>query len=308
MTPPPTDPTARPSRLGPLLVCLLISTTAAPVGSPKSAHSQSPQNPPSDERLATCSQTLPPSSLSADDASGTPDPTGYWAQKTVMTGISKVPVVGKVTSTTKTYQLVRITRKHDGSDDGDQSTDFQLSANVCKLNLSNNSSLVHPEIPESFIQSLETSVRGGRLMTYGSHYWLQMPKHTQIIGADLRQPGDENLPDDPDDPRVRDQDNDGHPGMTVRIRGIASGELYLVQRGRNAWRARFQSADHIRGCIDWSQTQSVLDSSNFLLGDGPTTTEHPDESRSTLTMHRLSDADPSCSDALDAFETSDDDQ
>lgn len=218
-----------------------------------------------------------------------------------MTGISKVPVVGKVTSTTTTYQLVKIERKDDASDDSDGETAVQLSANVCELNLSNNSSLVHPEIPESFVQSLDTSVRPGRFVTYGSHYWLQMPKHTKVIGANLRQPRDENLPTDPDDPRVRDQDDDGHPGMTVRIRGVASGELYLVQRGSDDWRARFQSADRLRGCIDWGQTQNVLDSSNFLLGDGPKTNQHPDKARSTIAMRRLSGSDPVCSDAVDAF-------
>jgi len=301
MTLPPTDSNAHPFPSRTVLVGLLISTAAALIVSPKTAHPQSAQKSSSDGQFATCANTLPSSSLSADTSSRPPDPTGHWAQKTVMTGISKVPVVGKVTSTTTTYQLVEITRNNDASADGGEGTDIQLSANVCELNLSNNSSLVHPEIPEPFIQSLDTSVRRGRLVTHGAHYWLHMPKHTQVIGANLRQPRDENLPTDPDDPRVRDQDNDGHPGMTVRIRGVASGELYLVQRGSDAWRARFQSSDRLRGCVDWSQTQNVLDSSNFLLGDGPKTNQHPDKSRSTIAMRRLSGSNPNCSDAVDAF-------
>ena len=37
------------------------------------------------------------------------------------------------------------------------------------------------------------------------------------------------LPGEADDPRVVDADSDGNPGVTVQVRGLIDGEVYMVQ-------------------------------------------------------------------------------
>ena len=247
-----------------------------------------------DDGPSSCSDSLESHNL--ESVRPPPDPTGTWAQRVKLTGLSTVPVVGNIRSVTTTYQLVTIEKKHPSN------SEVTMSSEVCDLQMRNNSSVVNPEVPERFIESLANTVRPGQLLRRTDGWWLQMGPHANVIGANLRDPDEESLPTTPDDPRVFDQDGDGHPGVTVRIRGMVSGKMYLIQRGIDAWHARFQTRDRMRGCVNWTQTQRVLDSTSIFLGDGPATRQHPATNRSTVTLRRLSTPNPTCSDVLDAYE------
>jgi hypothetical protein len=245
------------------------------------------------DNTSACATTLPQPQLQS--VRPPPDPSGTWAQRVELTGVSRVPIVGQITSVTTTLQLVQIDTR------GQSSSDIQMTTEVCEIDLQNNSSMVHPRIPKAFAQSLGKTVRDGNLVQRTDGWWLQMDRHTQVIGASLRHPPEESLPTRPDDPRVYDQDGDGKPGMTVQVRGTVRGELYLVQRGMDAWNARFQTRDDMKGCVDWSQTQKVVDSNSMLLGDGPATRQHPQVGRSTVTLRRLNEMNATCEDVQQAF-------
>ena len=57
---------------------------------------------------------------------------------------------------------------------------------------------------------------------------------------------------------MRDDDHDGHPGVTVRIGGLIDGEVYLVQRGWSEFAGTAYDADTIRGDVRFDQDQEIL--------------------------------------------------
>ncbi len=95
-----------------------------------------------------------------------------------------------------------------------------------------------------------------------------------LYGAALGDPWEEDLPTDPDDPRVEDTDLDGHPGITSIIEGwLGDGyaEVYVTQRAHTVLDGRVISAGRIEGYIDQVVEQTVLGASegdDWASGDG----------------------------------------
>ena len=76
-----------------------------------------------------------------------------------------------------------------------------------------------------------------------------------VLGAVLDDPNDP-LPTDPQDPRVRDADDDGHPGVTVH--NSTQGDQYTVSRSRLvALDGQVLDSDAIDG-VQAAQTDSVI--------------------------------------------------
>jgi hypothetical protein len=97
------------------------------------------------------------------------------------------------------------------------------------------------------------------------------------------------LPTDREDPRVIDQDEDGQPGMTVRIRilSIIEGETYVVQRVRYRLEGAVLDSAVVRGTITWSTEQSSLGASTPLLTANTRSSPDPDPTRSVFAMVRI---------------------
>lgn len=224
-----------------------------------------------------------PGRLSADEPDDLPDLSGVWSKKVVTTSVSRVPVVGKVTTETTTLQRVDV--EQDGAS-------IVMVNRVCDIDIESSVSAVRTIIPDTFVEAIGETRREARLTRRDDGVWLAAPKNHQILGARLRAPDSEHLPDQPDDARVRDEDNDGHPGVTVRVEGMISGELYVVHRGWDQFEGPVDGSS-IRGEVTWGQDQSVLDSSSIFLKKTPETNPHPDSSRSTFEMRRL-DQTQSC--------------
>jgi hypothetical protein len=90
---------------------------------------------------------------------------------------------------------------------------------------------------------------------------MSLPPVTEIAGAVLVDPLSEPLPTTADDPRVIDEDNDGHPGITVQLSGASiSGELYSVQRQITSVEAIAVDSDRLVGTLVFSSTQNVVGS------------------------------------------------
>jgi hypothetical protein len=110
-----------------------------------------------------------------------------------------------------------------------------------------------------------------------------------VSGVKLKNPLTDKLPDDEDDPRILDADRDGHPGLTVQVRGLIDGDLYVVQRDTSEMTGEL-SADQTRisGTMRWRVQQAVLDATSvFLTGDPPDSKQHRDPKRSTFQMARV---------------------
>lgn len=111
-----------------------------------------------------------------------------------------------------------------------------------------------------------------------------LPQRVYPVGARLADPAGEALPQRADDPRVWDQDDDGHPGVTATVEGI--GDMYVVRRERYTYGFGFVDDDHLEGWIRDTSEQRVVGASVPFL-DVPSVEEpDPDASRSTVGLVR----------------------
>jgi hypothetical protein len=172
----------------------------------------------------------------------------------------------------------------------DQQGALTLKSTVCDISIKSDFDGIRTVIPDRFIAALSETTRVGKITQSTLGPMLSVAPHTEVVGASLRQPETERLPTRPDDFRVTDPDKDGRPGITIRIEGLVDGDIYVVQRGRDAYAGRFVSDDRVRGTVQWSAEQVVLDSTSIFLGDPPPTRPHNDPSRSSFEMVRLDDA------------------
>jgi len=176
---------------------------------------------------------------------------------------------------------------------------FSVLETHCATNIDDGTMMVNTIIPDAFLRSLGVTERAAHLelvsetdQSTGDHSperRIVFPWNTQVLGARLKGPENEALPTDVADPRVFDQDNDGHPGMTVRVEimGLISGEVYVVQRNRNRLIGTVVSPGFIRGTIEWETEQVILGASSPFLASGGQGTPDPDPDRNFFLARRI---------------------
>ena len=196
--------------------------------------------------------------------------------------IAEIPVLADVIAIARAVSLQNLA--HRGSR-------LQGTGKVCHLQVETSSSLAQTEIPAAFRRSLP-DVRTDAEVTYkdGTVSFRQAPQ-TLVVGAKLK--AGEPLPIEPRDPRVFDQDLDEKPGVTVRVSGLISGDIYLVQRSTSRLYGSLRGAA-FTGRIDFQNEQSVLGTTNRLFGSGPD--PRPIPARSYFRLERVSDHS-TCEDA-----------
>jgi hypothetical protein len=210
------------------------------------------------------------------------DLSGVWAMVQITSEIAKIPIVGDRTRTTTTYLRLIIEQTGDA---------LLVSETNCGTNIDDGTVMVSTTIPDAFLDSLGVTERAAHLEFLSEmdpstgnpspERRIVFPWNTQVLGARLEDPENEDLPVDADDPRVFDQDSDGHPGMTVRVEimGLIGGEVYVVQRNRNRLTGTIISPGFIRGTIEWENEQVVLGASSAFLASGGQGSPDPDPER-----------------------------
>lgn len=121
---------------------------------------------------------------------------------------------------------------------------------------------------------------------------VQRPATPTPVGIRLEDPVNDKLPTDPSDPRIVDDDRDGHPGITVNVKVGDSLEfdIYLARREIFAYDMTRRDADTLTGTVRDSSEQLVVGSSNDALAGISQWRQHPDLSKSPITLRRV---DPS---------------
>lgn len=112
---------------------------------------------------------------------------------------------------------------------------------------------------------------------------------TTLLGCALGDPEHDPLPEKGDDPAVVDVDKDGNPGGTVKLEGLISGAIYVVQR----------SVEHLRGLTTeggldglmlGTREQKVVGASEAVLASFDLkATKHPDPKRSDFYLRKVAD-------------------
>ncbi len=81
---------------------------------------------------------------------------------------------------------------------------------------------------------------------------------------DLADPVNDALPTDKEDPHVWDQDEDGHPGVTVDVVN-PNGSRYMARRSRWSFGQASVTSEWATGALTFAVNENALDASNALL-------------------------------------------
>ncbi len=121
-------------------------------------------------------------------------------------------------------------------------------------------SMVAVIMPDKWAHTEKVVNRSGTLTVGADHVpLLQFAPLVELAGA-VPGPDTDAVPTTLDDPRVIDEDQDGHPGITINVTGLATGSLYAVQRQVTAIAAIPVATDRFEGTLTFSSEQKVLDS------------------------------------------------
>jgi hypothetical protein len=211
---------------------------------------------------------------------GLPDLCGRWAIVEVMPALAQFPILGAVELTTVDTLLVDIVQ---------QGACLELRGIYCFTDVEMRPPVVESRVPESFIRALSPALRTATLQATEGGWDFSQLSATEVRGATLADPEADPLPVTASDPRVFDQDGDGHPGLTVPVTivGSIAGETYVVQRLRTALLGRVIDANTIRGSVVWTSEQNVLAASDEFLTLSYAYAPHPDSAHHVFVMRRV---------------------
>ena len=134
---------------------------------------------------------------------------GTWAELQVYSELLPFPAVGQIRNTNTAALRVEI--EQTGSS-------LLLHDHYCRITVKSTNPLARVEIPDSFLAVLIKGPVAAALDSGGSVIRFCQEWQTEIAGARLANPDTEPLPTDASDPRVIDEDGDGHPGVTLQAR------------------------------------------------------------------------------------------
>lgn len=205
---------------------------------------------------------------------------GRYAVKMVVVSIQEVPILGPTEGTSTSYGLSTIEREGDH---------FTLTETGCHVE-STSSGAVTTTIPDAIPRTTPATTSRLAFARDGQDIIWSRAQTVTLISVDLDDPENDALPTMPDDPRVMDQDGDAQPGVTVQVQGLASGDIYVVQRNRSAYDGDLVTDGELTGLITDRSDQSVIGSTNPVLNQNIATTPHEDPSRSTIVLNRVEGA------------------
>jgi len=207
---------------------------------------------------------------------------GTWVMLQVYPRIAILPIVGESTQTSYVVQFVSI--EQDG-------TSLVMQDRYCFTVIEESSPLAATEIPDSFMRSLSPSLRFAALSEQDGRMTFEQVNYLEIRGAVLANPEIDELPTDPEDSRVIDQDGDGFPGMTVHVNifGLFQAQVYVVQRVQYELSGEVISGDRVEGLIRWNDEQVVLAATSPLLLAESESRQDPDPTKHRFLMLRAND-------------------
>ena len=180
---------------------------------------------------------------------------GTYAERMVVVTSNDLPILGKNVSTATSYGLATIAR------DG---TGLKITETGCHVDVVQTQN-VTTTIPDAIAKSVPPADNAFRLWKDGGVLRFARIGKAIAIGAKLTDPEADALPTASTDARVWDQDGDGKPGVTVKIGGIAAGDIYVVQRQRSSFEGTIAADGAMSGPLVDRSDQSVVGASNPLL-------------------------------------------
>ena len=223
-----------------------------------------------------------PTCFSASARAGEFD--GRWALLQSTTTVAEVPIAGRIYATTTALSV------HDLV-----STDTTLrgGGTLCSVELDSGTSFVRTSLPPALRRILPPPTVDASLRVVSGKLSIFQASRPVVLGARLARP-DDPLPRDGSDPREIDADEDGAPGVTVRVDGIASGDLHVVQRSWSRLDGFLRVDGTFGGIVRHGVSQSVLGATSPLLSSPPDVAPVP--ARSWFRLGRI-DSGAGCAEA-----------
>jgi hypothetical protein len=153
--------------------------------------------------------------------------------------------------------------------------------------------VVLPDVNLAAVRALQTRIEavpapGGSFVS---------AEQIDLRGAKLTDRRNGALPTYKDLMSAWDQERDGHPGLTAKVTGAVTGDLYQAQRWVATLYGTVVDYDHLHGLAKGRVDQTVLGATAAdLINDGRST-EHPQGDRSYFRMLRLASS-ASCADVV----------
>ena len=203
---------------------------------------------------------------------------GTWAQLRTQTAVADVPVLGHVRVTTTTILRLRMTAS---------GRNLAVAVEACSIEQDAGIPLLEVRFPEDLVKRTGRFESTASLRREDGAVQFFQPRRWLVFGAELNDEDSDALPTDETDPRVTDQDEDGHPGVTVEVRGLLDADLYMVQRSWTSLRGTAEGTDRIDGRIQWGEDHAMLGSTSALLSSLPGSRPDPDPEASTFRTTRI---------------------
>jgi hypothetical protein len=225
---------------------------------------------------------------------------GTFAHKTSVTRLGEFPVVGPQETGGDTYFLVTRTETSDGEG-------YDVDVSPCGgwtfPTPAGESIMPHETYQAAEVIGAPVITVDHELGTYAANDYLE------LWGiSDLPDPMSTPLPVDsaeaeaePHASRIWDADDDGNPGMTSHIQGVAIGDVYFIQRRRFDWEGLVLSEDRLVGLTTSRPEKTVIGADNDLLNNQFTEGPHPDPKQAWFEQVRLADG-AGCDDVIAAVE------
>ncbi len=202
---------------------------------------------------------------------------GQYAIRGNLATIQNLPFVGKTPALSSAYSLLSLERDGEG---------VKAIERNCHIIITS-SGPVKQVIPDALPQSAAAIVSPFRIWADGDSLVFAKDESPIVLGAALKDASDP-LPTTVSDARVVDQDGDGHPGVTVKVSGLVTGEIYLVQRVRQSWSGRLNADGKLSFALMADNgDQTILDATSSLLKKAPEISKDPDASKTNVSFVKL---------------------
>lgn len=223
---------------------------------------------------------------------------GAFIQKHSITTLADIPALEDPTAGGESYYLVE--RTHHADDDT-----YTQVVSLCGGRLydtAGTASSITPErwrmMPPSTEEVVEIDHAQGTF---------SVTKHVELWSIDLPEPYDTEMPADaqeaqqsPHKDRIIDLDDDGNPGLTMSLDGLASGDVYFMQRKKVDVGGLIVEEGKATGLVSfYKYEQIVLGASNDLLNRQLPRSPSPNPKDAWFEEVRIGDT-ADCDDVLQA--------
>ena len=206
-----------------------------------------------------CRQVTDSSRLLSSSATATPLP-GIYMKQIVLASTS---VASGLTLRAKTERLQLVTVERVGNA-------LKARARTCGVRQVSSGG-AEMTFPDAFVTSIPDMEQNYLILESDGNVALKSSPSIEVLGANLRDPEKDEMPNAASDPRVVDLDKDGKPGLTMNIKikiatiSIAS-NVFTIQRVKWNESSTSVTADRIEGTVDWTIDQHTLGSDSQILG------------------------------------------